>query len=84
MTVTIEGEMSVLRILLGLPYREEKTKKHFCEMKFPYMLAAFIGITLGTADEESKASYYCNDSKIIGKAGTSLATDLTGKSTALG
>ena len=40
MEVTIGREMSVLSILLGLPYRKEKAKKHFCKTKFPYQFSS--------------------------------------------
>lgn len=76
--------MSTPSILFGLPYREEKAKKHSCKTIFPHMLSAFIGITLKVVDEESKTSYYCNDGKITGKASISLGMDLTGKSLDLG
>ena len=40
MEVAMGGEMSVLSILLGLPYRDEKAKKHSCKTKFPYQFSS--------------------------------------------
>lgn len=62
-----------------MPYLDKRAKKHFCQTEFPYMLAEFIGMTLGIAVVESKISYHFNDSKIIGKTNTSLGIDLIGK-----